>query len=190
MTKEQTQPNPSDELPTQQDLSQPMMGQPLYSYILPGTPCQGTPIPTAGIYGQPQQPLQQPQQPVYGQFYQQPVYGMPIQQGEQQDTRQTPPPDEQIKKFVDLVKETADGKADPSKFLSFFNGIDDNFWKGLLIGAGITFVCTSKTVRSVFSSGMGSMFNKSEEMSAEEAEKMEDLKAEQEYEAAKAKTKE
>ncbi len=49
------------------------------------------------------------------------------------------------------------------------------------MGAGITFVCTSKTVRSIFTSGGGK-----EEMSAEEMERMEDLKAEQEYMAAQA----
>ncbi|MBI9112765.1 hypothetical protein [Maridesulfovibrio ferrireducens] len=238
MTTEQTiQPAPDQHsheettIPQQPYTAQPVMGpdmgQPHYSYTMPGDPYQGSPVSTGyaqtdiqgqPVYGQPiqqpvQQPIQQPvyaqpiqqpvygqpiQQPVYGQpVYQQPMYAQPIQQPYQQPIPQQvplsapPAADEQIKQFVNLVKDTADGNADPSNFLSFFNGIDDSFWKGLLVGAGITFVCTSETVRSVFTSGVGSIFGKSDEMSAEEQEKQEDLKAEQEYKAAQtAKTKE
>ena len=183
--------------PQQPNTSQPVMGpdqgQPHFSYTTPGDPYQGAPV--AGNVQQPmqqpvyQQPMQQPvyQQPVYQQPMQQPVYQQPMQQPvyqqpEQQATTVDPKTsEEQVKQFVDLVKDTAEGKADPASFLSFFNGIDDTFWKGLLVGAGLTFVCTSKTVRSIFTAGGGK-----EEMSAEEMERMEDLKAEQEYMAAQA----
>jgi len=174
--------------PQQPNTSQPVMGpdqgQPHFSYTTPGDPYQGAPV--AGNVQQPmqqpvyQQPMQQPvyQQPVYQQPMQQPVYQQPEQQATTVDPKTS---EEQVKQFVDLVKDTAEGKADPASFLSFFNGIDDTFWKGLLVGAGLTFVCTSKTVRSIFTAGGGK-----EEMSAEEMERMEDLKAEQEYMAAQA----
>ncbi|WP_291329476.1 hypothetical protein [Desulfovibrio sp. UCD-KL4C] len=150
----------------QQPTQQPVYGQPIY-----GQPVYGQPVYGQPVYGQ----------PVYGQ----PVYGQPVQQPIQQPVQQpqaaaTNVQEDQIKQFVDLVKDTTEGKADPASFLSFFNGIDDSFWKGLLVGAGITFACTSKTVRSIFSSG------NSEEVSAEEAERMEDLKAEEEYKIAQA----
>lgn len=198
---------------TSQPIMGPDMGQPHFSYTTPGDPYQGAPVSgyvQTDIYGNPLQsgqPIPQPtQQPVYGQpiygqpvygqpvygqpiygqaVYGQPVYGQPVQQPIQQPVQQPPAAapnvqEDQIKQFVDLVKNTTEGKADPSSFLSFFNGIDDSFWKGLLVGAGITFACTSKTVRSIFSSG------NSEEISAEEAERLEDIKAEEEYKAAQA----
>ncbi len=207
-TKIPQQPN------TSQPVMGPDMGQPHFSYTTPGDPYQGAPVSgyvQTDIYGHPLQPgqaipqptpqmVQQPtQQPVYGQpvygqpvygqpiygqpVYGQPVYGQPVQQPIQQPVQQPQAAapnvqEDQIKQFVDLVKNTTEGKADPSSFLSFFNGIDDSFWKGLLVGAGITFACTSKTVRSIFSSG------NSEEISAEEAERLEDIKAEEEYKAA------
>lgn len=163
----------------QQPVQQPVYQQPVYQQ-----PVQQPAYYAQPVYGQPvyQQPMQQPvQQPVYQQPIQQPVYQQPLQQPLQQAPEAAPnTSEEQVKQFVDLVKNTAEGKADPASFLSFFNGIDDGFWKGLLVGAGITFVCTSKTVRSIFTSGG------KEEMSAEEMERMEDLKAEQEYMAAQA----
>ena len=230
MSTEHTETESSQQPNTEQPVMGPDMGQPHFSYTMPGDPYQGAPVSgyvQTSIYGQPVQPMQQPvqpapqmiqqpmQQPIYGQpvygqpIYGQPVYGQPIygqpaygqpiygqpvygqtyQQPTQQSVQQPPLTapnaaptiaENQVKQFVDLVKETADGNADPSKFLSFFNGIDDSFWKGLLVGAGITFACTSKTVRSIFTSG------KSDEISAEEAERLEDLKAEQEYKAAQA----
>ncbi len=156
-------PQPTPQM-VQQPTQQPVYGQPIY-----GQPVYGQPVYGQPIYGQ----------PVYGQ----PVYGQPVQQPIQQPVQQPQAAapnvqEDQIKQFVDLVKNTTEGKADPSSFLSFFNGIDDSFWKGLLVGAGITFACTSKTVRSIFSSG------NSEEISAEEAERLEDIKAEEEYKAA------
>lgn len=150
--------------PTQPVYGQPVYGQPTYGQPIYGQPIYGQPVYGQPVYGQPyQQPMQQPMQ-------------QPIQQAPAAPSQTS---EEQVKQFVDLVKDTAEGKADPASLLSFFNGIDDGFWKGLLVGAGITFVCTSKTVRSIFTSGNGK-----EEMSAEEREKMEDLKAEQEYMAA------
>ena len=171
---QQPMQQPMDQQPMQQPVYQQPMQQPVYQQ-----PMQQP------VYQQPmQQPLyQQPmQQPLYQQPMQQPIDQQPMQQPEQQATTVAPmTSEEQVKQFVDLVKDTAEGKADPASFLSFFNGIDDTFWKGLLVGAGITFVCTSKTVRSIFTSGGGK-----EEMSAEEMERMEDLKAEQEYMSAQA----
>ncbi|WP_320006955.1 hypothetical protein [Maridesulfovibrio sp.] len=177
--------------PMQQPVYQQPMQQPVYQQPMQ-QPVYQQPMQQP-VYQQPmqqpvyQQPMQQPvyqqpmQQPVYQQPMQQPVYQQPMQQPIQQPLTQAPnTSEEQVKQFVDLVKDTAEGKADPASFLSFFNGIDDGFWKGLLVGAGITFVCTSKTVRSIFYSGG------KEEMSAEEKERMEDLKAEQEYMAAQA----
>ncbi|TIH14851.1 hypothetical protein D0S45_11965 [Marinifilum sp. JC120] len=164
----------------QQPMQQPVYGQPVYGQTVYGQPVYGQPVYGQPVYGQPvygqpvydQQPMQQPiQQPV-----QQPIQ-QPVQQAPTVDPKTS---EEQVKQFVDLVKDTAEGKADPASLLSFFNGIDDGFWKGLLVGAGITFVCTSKTVRSIFTSGG------KEEMSAEEMERMEDLKAEQEYMATQA----
>lgn len=154
----------------QQPMQQPVYGQPVYGQPVYGQPVYGQPVYGQPVYGQ----------PVYGDFFQQPTQ-QPTQQPVQQSPQTAPTASEdQVKQFVNLVKDTADGNADPSSFLSFFNGIDDSFWKGLLVGAGITFACTSKTVRSIFTSG------KSDEMSAEEAERLEDLKAEQEYKAAQA----
>lgn len=170
--------------PVQQPAQQPVYGQPVYGQQVYGQTVYGQPVYGQPVYGQPVygQPIYG--QPIYGQQIQQPVQ-QPIQQPIPQPEQQTPVTaqtvqEDQIKQFVDLVKDSAEGKADPSSFLSFFNGIDDSFWKGLLIGAGITFACTSKTVRSIFASGA------SEEVSAEEAERLNDLKAEQEYEAAQA----
>ncbi|MFW5500703.1 MULTISPECIES: hypothetical protein [unclassified Maridesulfovibrio] len=171
------QPN----MTAQQPMQQPVYQQPMQQ---PAQPVYGQPVYGQPVYGQPvygqvyQQPMQQPMQQPIQQPLQQPVYQQPVQQA---PTIAPNPSEDQVKQFVDLVKDTAEGKADPTSFLSFFNGIDDGFWKGLLVGAGITFVCTSKTVRSIFTSGGGK-----EEMSAEEMERMEDLKAEQEYMAAQA----
>ncbi|WP_027721788.1 hypothetical protein [Maridesulfovibrio zosterae] len=213
MSTEHTETESPQQPNMEQPAMGPDMGQPHFSYTTPGDPYQGAPVSgyvQTDIYGQPMQQPVQPapqmmQQPIYGQpIYGQPVYGQPVygqpvygqpvygqiyQQPMQQPVQQPPLTapnaaptiaENQVKQFVDLVKDTADGNADPSSFLNFFNGIDDSFWKGLLVGAGITFACTSKTVRSIFTSG------KSDEFSAEEAERLEDLKAEQEYKAAQA----
>ncbi|MGE4555753.1 MAG: hypothetical protein AB7D07_02915 [Desulfovibrionaceae bacterium] len=77
-----------------------------------------------------------------------------------------------------LIQEAANGNPDVSKFLNFFTQSSTEFWKGALIGTGLTLLLTNDTVKGALSGAFASVwgaFGKS----AEEMEEEEDRKAEQ-----------
>lgn len=191
------------------DMGQPHFSQTYPGTPYQGAPIGA--VPTAGQAAQTMVPPQQPQQPVMGQpvygqpqqpmYYQpvmgQPVYGQPLQQPMQQPVfiqpqppqqfvtapqQPTPPSTANMEEVMQAVKDAAEGKADPSSLLQIFSSVNDDFWKGAVVGAGLALLGTSEPVRAMFTGLLGTLLGKGAE-DAERDEVLEDMKAE---EAAKA----
>lgn len=47
-----------------------------------------------------------------------------------------------------LVNDIANGNTDPSRVVSFLSGLDSQFWKGALVGVGVTLLLTNDTVKN------------------------------------------
>ena len=60
--------------------------------------------------------------------------------------------------MLGLVGEIMNGTATPASFGSLLSGCSEQFWKGALVGAGITFLLTNPTVRESISGAFGSLF--------------------------------
>ena len=77
-----------------------------------------------------------------------------------------------------LISQAASGNPDVSSFLRFFQNTGSDFWKGALLGTGLTLLLTNDTVKSTVSAGIAGvwgMFGKSaEDMEAEEDRKAEE----------------
>jgi hypothetical protein len=54
----------------------------------------------------------------------------------------------QYGQFMGIVNDIANGNADPSKIMSMLGSIDGQFWKGALVGVGVTLLLTNDTVKS------------------------------------------
>lgn len=77
-----------------------------------------------------------------------------------------------------LINEAANGNADVSKFMRFFQSTSSDFWKGALIGTGLTLLLTNDTVKETLAKGfagvMGMFSQSAEDMEAEEDRKAEE----------------
>lgn len=60
--------------------------------------------------------------------------------------------------LIELCGDLMRGKADPSKIMSFLGASGDHFWKGAIVGAGLTFLLTNDTVKSAVTDSLGSLF--------------------------------
>ncbi len=76
-----------------------------------------------------------------------------------------------------IIQQAANGQPDVSRFLNFFNNVGSDFWKGALVGAGITLLMTSDSVKNMLAGGIGGLWGMMG-AGAEEMEAREDLKAE------------
>jgi hypothetical protein len=54
----------------------------------------------------------------------------------------------QYGQFVGLVNELANGNADPSKVMAFLGSLDNQFWKGALVGVSITLLLTNDAIKN------------------------------------------
>jgi len=66
-----------------------------------------------------------------------------------------------------LVNDIANGKADPSRMMSYLGGVDSQFWKGAVVGIGATLLLTNDSVKGamagLFSSLLGGTGGRCEE---------------------------
>lgn len=76
-----------------------------------------------------------------------------------------------------MVQQAANGQPDVSRFLNFFNNVGSDFWKGALVGAGITLLMTNDSVKNMLAGGIGGLWGMMG-AGAEEMEAAEDRKAE------------
>jgi len=76
-----------------------------------------------------------------------------------------------------MVREAASGSPDVGKFLDFFSASSTDFWKGALVGAGLTLLLTNDVVKGAISGAMANVWGAFSK-SAEEVEAEEDRKAE------------
>jgi len=76
-----------------------------------------------------------------------------------------------------MINEAAEGNPDVSKFLNFFQTSGADFWKGALVGAGLTLLLTNDVVKGAIAGGAANVFGWFSK-SAEEKEAEEDRKAE------------
>ena len=77
-----------------------------------------------------------------------------------------------------LIQEAANGNADVSRFMQFFQNTSTDFWKGALIGTGLTLLFTNDAVKSAIARGFAGIWG-AVGKKAEEAEAEEDRKAEE-----------
>ncbi|MFW5487145.1 MAG: hypothetical protein ACNI3A_01780 [Desulfovibrio sp.] len=77
-----------------------------------------------------------------------------------------------------LINDAAEGNPDVSRFLNFFQTSSTDFWKGALIGAGLTLLLTNDTIKGAIAGGVSGLLGVFEK-SAEEREAEEDRKAEE-----------
>lgn len=68
-----------------------------------------------------------------------------------------------------MIQQAANGQPDVSRFLNFFNNAGSDFWKGALVGAGITLLMTSDSVKNMLAGGIGGLWG----MMGADAEAME-----------------
>ncbi|NCC26264.1 MAG: hypothetical protein EOM25_13885 [Deltaproteobacteria bacterium] len=191
-----------------QPVQGPDMGQPHFSAQIPGAaPYQGAPAapvygqPQAGFYAMGEQRTGQPQAPATGGYYGNGTVGWPQLQppgpsawpAYQPGGMYAPPAVQQMPnpgqaqgyenrygELYGLINEAAAGNPDVSKFLNFFEKTSSDFWKGALLGAGMTFLLTNDRVKGAIAgvfSGVCGAFGKN----AEEMEKEEDRKAEKKH---------
>lgn len=71
---------------------------------------------------------------------------------------QAGPPHPGMDKMFGLMGEIMNGTATPASFGSLLSGCSEQFWKGLLVGAGVTFLLTSPAVRESIGGAFGSLF--------------------------------
>lgn len=76
----------------------------------------------------------------------------------------------QYGQFMGLVNDLANGKADPSRVMSFMGGLDGQFLKGALVGIGATLLLTSESVRKGMAGTLSNVFNALGKESREEKE--------------------
>jgi hypothetical protein len=183
----------------------PNMGQPHFSAQFPGAaPYQGAPMAGGnGVQGQAYgqqgaqpssaQPAGFPQQPLGQAGYPYAMNPLPPQAGPGATAYQHPgtqphpsqaapsPGNGQENRYGELyglIQEAANGNADVSGFLRFFQSTSSDFWKGALVGTGLTLLLTNDTLKSAISKGFAGVFGLMGK-SAEDMEAEEDRKAEQ-----------
>ena len=62
-------------------------------------------------------------------------------------------------RIADVVKDIANGEQpDMSKLAALYSGFDTQFWKGALIGAVLTVLLTSETVKTAVAGTFGGIF--------------------------------
>lgn len=166
---QQPQMQPQQEQPT---------GQPVFQ-APPQMPYQQAPIYGQAMYGQPYTMPQYP--PQYGPQATQPQYGPQYAQAPTQPPiqNQTDPRGEnRYGELYGLIQEAAEGNPDVSRFLNFFQSTSSDFWKGALVGAGLTLLLTNDTVKGAIAGGvsglMGMFDGNAEAMEAEEDRKAEE----------------
>ncbi|WP_302548824.1 hypothetical protein [uncultured Desulfovibrio sp.] len=64
----------------------------------------------------------------------------------------------QYGQMLHMCTELMQGKADPSKILSFLTASGTHFWKGALVGALLTFVLTNSSVKSALGETFSAIF--------------------------------
>jgi hypothetical protein len=83
-----------------------------------------------------------------------------------------------------MIREAADGSPDVTKFLNFFNASSSDFWKGALVGAGLTLLLSNDKVKGAISGGVANVWglfsNSAEDLEAEEDRKAEERAAREE----------
>lgn len=77
-----------------------------------------------------------------------------------------------------LIREAANGQPDVSRFLNFFQTVSSDFWKGALVGTGLTLLLTNDVVKGMLSKNLAGLWGMAG-ASAEEQEAEEDRKAEE-----------
>lgn len=77
-----------------------------------------------------------------------------------------------------LIREAANGQPDVSRFLNFFQTVSSDFWKGALVGTGLTLLLTNDAVKDMLSKNLAGLWGMAG-ASAEEQEAEEDRKAEE-----------
>lgn len=77
-----------------------------------------------------------------------------------------------------LIREAANGQPDVSRFLNFFESVSSDFWKGALVGTGLTLLLTNDAVKNMLSKSLAGLWGMAG-AGAEEKEAEEDRKAEQ-----------
>jgi len=149
----------------------PDMGQPHFSAQLPGqAPYQGAPL--AGAQGDPAQPGAAPDSgPQAAAGY------VPGQTGAA-GPAPGPAQENRYGELYGLLQDAANGNPDVNGFLNFFQTTRSDFWKGALVGAGVSLLLTNDTVKSFISKGFAGVLG-AVGGRAEAAEAEEDRKAEQ-----------
>lgn len=133
------------------------------------------PYPPPYQTAQPGQPYQayQPYQPNPGAMPPPPFPGAPAADNKSQENR--------YGELYGLISEAANGNADVSSFMRFFQSTSSDFWKGALVGAGLALLLTNDTVKSAIAGSFAGLWglvgNKAEEMEAEEDRKAEERAA-------------
>ncbi len=154
--------------------------------------------PEAGQYGAPQAPVSYPgyAQPMQGQYMGQqlPPNYYQGQVPPQAATGMTQPGqafpgaapaasaaqgmENRYGELYGLIQQAADGNPDVSSFLRFFQSTSSDFWKGALVGTGLTLLLTNDTVKSTiaktFAGIWGAMGKSAEDREAEEDRKAEE----------------
>ncbi len=79
-----------------------------------------------------------------------------------------------------MINEAASGNPDISKFMNFFSSTSSDFWKGALVGAGLTLLLTNDTIKGAIAGSVSSVWGAFSKK-AEEMEEEEDRKAEERF---------
>ncbi|TWI75667.1 hypothetical protein LZ24_00720 [Desulfobotulus alkaliphilus] len=56
-----------------------------------------------------------------------------------------------------LIRDAANGQPDISGFMNFFQTVSSDFWKGALIGTGITLLFTTDAPKAVLAKGLAGL---------------------------------
>ncbi len=176
-------PPPSAQAPQpQMPLGQPMYQQPIYQQPVYQQPVYQTSYQAVPGSMQPPQytPYAQPGYVQSGHF--QPAYGQPAPQPSAQAFSKNvleEGGENRYGELYGLIHEAAEGNPDVSRFLNFFQSSSTDFWKGALVGVGLTLLLTNDTIKGAIAGGVSGLMGVFEK-NAEDKEAEEDRKAEEE----------
>jgi hypothetical protein len=64
----------------------------------------------------------------------------------------------QYGQVMGLVNDLANGNADPSRVMAVLGNLDAQFWKGALVGVGVTLLLTNTAVRNALAGTLSGIF--------------------------------
>lgn len=65
--------------------------------------------------------------------------------------------------FFGMARDVVDGKADPARMIGYLESCDSQFWKGLLVGAGIALILGNPSIRSTITDTFSGLISSGEE---------------------------